>query len=244
MSVRAVLFDVDYTLIKPGPVFDLEGYLTLGRRFGLAFDPDRWPQAQRAAWLAVKERREALRHAHDMELIPAVTRAVVNTLAGNEACHSQAAACEACAQAQAEQWWNLDNYTLFDDSLPCLERLRGAGLRVGLISNTDRDLGEAVGHFGLGHCVDVAISSRQVGLMKPEPKIFLACLERLDRRPEEAAMVGDNDYDDVQGALAAGFALAVLLDRRGRQKRLAERGEKTYEPTIASLAELPTLLGL
>jgi FMN phosphatase YigB (HAD superfamily) len=57
-------------------------------------------------------------------------------------------------------------------------------------------------------------------------------------------MVGDNAYDDVKGALACNFALAVLLDRRGRQRRLAERGEPTHSPTIETLADLPALLGI
>jgi HAD superfamily hydrolase (TIGR01549 family) len=242
--VNAVLFDVDYTLIKPGPVFDVEGYVRNGRRFGLALDPERWPQAQRAAWAAVKQRRESSGHEHDMALIPAVTRAVVCALADDEARASAAEACEACAQYEAEQWWNLDNFTLFDDVLPCLERLHGAALRVGLVSNTNRDLDVTVAHFGLGPFVDVAVTSAQIGIMKPEPEIFLAALERLGIGADEAAMVGDNDYDDIRGALACGFAIAVLLDRRGRRHRLAERGEPTHEPAIDSLAELPALLGL
>jgi putative hydrolase of the HAD superfamily len=243
VSVHAVLFDVDYTLIKPGSVFDLEGYIRNGRRFGLTLDPERWPHAQRAAWAVVEERRGA-GHEHDMALIPAVTRAVVGALAGEEACRTAADACEALAQHQAAQWWDLANYTLFDDVLPCLERLRADRVSVGLVSNTERDLDVAVAHFGLERYVGVTVASAQVGLMKPEPEIFLVALRALDAVPAEAAMVGDNVYDDVEGARACGFALAVLLDRRGRQRRMAEHGEPTYSPAIESLADLPPLLGI
>lgn len=243
-NVQAVLFDVDYTLIRPGPAFDLDGYLDAGRRFGLSLDPERWPLAQRAAWKEVEHRREHSGHVHDMSLIPAVTRAVVTTLAGEAVCGELGEACEACAGYQAERWWDLANFSLYDDVRPCLERLRGAGVRVGLISNTKRDLGAVVTRFGIVSLIDAMVASVEVGVMKPEPRIFLACLERLGRPAEAAAMVGDNQYDDIAGAVAAGFRLAVLLDRRGRQRKLAERGEPTHEPTIESLSELPELLGL
>ena len=47
--LRAVLFDVDFTLAKPGPDLGPEGYERLGRRFGLALDPARYDDARRAA---------------------------------------------------------------------------------------------------------------------------------------------------------------------------------------------------
>jgi HAD superfamily hydrolase (TIGR01549 family) len=244
MTVRAVLFDVDYTLLRPGVIFDAEGYQRNGLRFGLELDPARWPQARRAANAAVEERRTTLGHAHDMGIIPAVTRAVVGALAGEEVCRTRTDACEACAQYQADQWWDLDNFTLFDDVLPCLERLHAAALRVGLVSNTSRKLSEAVSHFGLGEFVTATMASAQIGIMKPEPAIFLAVLDLVGADPSEAAMVGDNHYDDVQGALACGFALAVLLDRRARQRTHAQSGVPPHEPTITSLAELPALLGV
>lgn len=243
-DVQAVLFDVDYTLIRPGAAFELDGYLDAGRRFGISLDPERWPRAQRAAWEEVERRRRENGHVHDMSLIPAVTGAVVATLAGEEGCRDAGEACAACAGYQAERWWDLANFTLYEDVRPCLERLREAGVRVGLISNTNRDLAAVAARFGIASLIDVMIASVDVGVMKPEPEIFLACLERLGSTPEAAAMVGDNQYDDIAGALAAGFKLAVLLDRRGRQRKLAERGEPVHAPAIETLDELPALLGL
>ncbi|HUK77195.1 MAG TPA: HAD hydrolase-like protein, partial [Thermoleophilia bacterium] len=57
----------------------------------------------------------------------------------------------------------------------------------------------------------------------------------------EAVMVGDSRHDDVEGALAAGLARAVLIDRAGRSRTL--RGD-ARAPVIASLEELPAVLGL
>ncbi len=55
-------------------------------------------------------------------------------------------------------------------------------------------------------------------------------------------MVGDSYGDDVEGALAAGLAGAVLLDRDGRQAAWPPR--RRAAPVIGSLDELPALLGL
>ena len=55
-------------------------------------------------------------------------------------------------------------------------------------------------------------------------------------------MVGDSCRDDVEGALAAGLS-AVLLDRDGG-RAAALAGARPKAPVIASLAELPGLLGL
>src|SRR5947199_10477835 len=49
MALRAVLFDVDFTLAKPGPDLGPEGYRRLGRRFGLDLDPARYDEARRTA---------------------------------------------------------------------------------------------------------------------------------------------------------------------------------------------------
>ena len=61
MKLRAVLFDVDFTLVKPGPDLGPEGYRALGRRFGLDLDPARYAEARAAAVEAV-ERHPELDH--------------------------------------------------------------------------------------------------------------------------------------------------------------------------------------
>ena len=48
-SVSAVLFDVDFTIAKPGPLLGPEGYREAGERFGLTLEPDRYAEARAAA---------------------------------------------------------------------------------------------------------------------------------------------------------------------------------------------------
>ena len=49
MTVHAVLFDVDFTLARPGPELGPEGYVRAGARHGLALDPSRYDVARDAA---------------------------------------------------------------------------------------------------------------------------------------------------------------------------------------------------
>jgi HAD superfamily hydrolase (TIGR01549 family) len=114
-----------------------------------------------------------------------------------------------------------------------LEELRRHGLKLGLVSNTGRDLDEFVAHHRLD--VDAVLGSRMFGRTKPHPTIFQAVLERLEVRPDEAAMVGDSPEDDVEGARAAGIERAFLLDRDGRYPEVADR--------LPDLLALPAALG-
>src|SRR5437764_533734 len=49
VTLRAVLFDVDFTLARPGPELGPEGYARAGERHGLRLDPARYEAARDAA---------------------------------------------------------------------------------------------------------------------------------------------------------------------------------------------------
>jgi putative hydrolase of the HAD superfamily len=114
-----------------------------------------------------------------------------------------------------------------------LAALRTAGLRIGLISNSARDVREFAQHHELE--VDAGISSFHHGHTKPHASIFRAVLDLLEVEPSEAIMVGDTIADDIEGARALGMR-AILVDREGTRP--------DFEPRIETLNELPPLLGL
>jgi putative hydrolase of the HAD superfamily len=95
-------------------------------------------------------------------------------------------------------------------SAAALERLRSAGLRLGVVSNSDGRVEEALEAAGLREFFDVVVDSALVGVEKPDPRIFHAALDALGVAPEEALYVGDLYEVDVVGARAAGIE-AVLL---------------------------------
>jgi putative hydrolase of the HAD superfamily len=227
---KLVLFDVDYTVLEPGEMFAADGYRAIGERYGLDLDTSRWRQAERDAYAVVKRRRDELGPVHDGGVYFAMASAVIRALGGNAP-----DAVAACADAVVAEWVRVENFALYDDVLPCFEVLRDAGVRLGLVSNTSRDLDEIVAAFALADHVDVAVASIEIGLAKPSPAIFGAALTRSGTAAGDAVMVGDSVDDDVKGALACGMG-AVLLDRAGR-----------YDlplVTIRTLADLPATLGL
>jgi putative hydrolase of the HAD superfamily len=221
---EAVLFDVDFTLSRPGPELGPEGYRRLGERHGLALDPSRYDDARHAAVADLKRHPE---YEHDDEVWIAFTERIVRGMGG------EAESARACATDMVAAWELHHNFDLYEDALPALEALRGHGLKIGLVSNTGRDLDEFVAHHRLE--VDVAIGSRAFGRTKPHPSIFLAALDRLEVEPRAAAMVGDSYEDDIEGARALGMR-AVLVDRDGLYPQEPER--------ISTLLALPAALGL
>jgi putative hydrolase of the HAD superfamily len=223
-GLAAVLFDVDFTLVRPGPDLGPEGYERLGARYGLRLDPSRYDEARYAAFTELKRHPEL---EHDDEVWILFTERIIRGMGGD------AGGAYACATEMVAAWENHDNFELYEDARPALAELRARGLKLGLVSNTSRDLPAFVVHHRLE--VDVAIGSRSHGKTKPDPTIFRAALDELEVRPEAAAMVGDSIEDDVEGALALGMR-AILLDREGRYPG--------REPRIAGLGELAAALGL
>jgi putative hydrolase of the HAD superfamily len=224
--LRAVLFDVDFTLFRPGPELGPEGYRRVGLRHGLDLDPDGYAAARASAIEELQRNHELV---HDEEIWIAFTEQIVLRMGGE----SDPEAARACATDMVREWERHENFTLYEDALPALDELRRHELKIGLISNGQRDLDEFVVHHDLR--VDALVGSRAHGRVKPHPSIFTAALEALDVRAEEVAMVGDSYEDDIEGARALGIR-AILLDRDGRRPDATDR--------IDTLLALPAALGL
>ncbi|MGH7590329.1 MAG: HAD family hydrolase [Gemmatimonadales bacterium] len=97
------------------------------------------------------------------------------------------------------------------DTVPALQRLRAAGIRLGVVSNSDGGVAEALQVAGLRALFEVVVDSARVGVEKPDPRIFTPALAALDVAPADALYVGDVYAVDVVGARRAGLQ-AVLLD--------------------------------
>jgi putative hydrolase of the HAD superfamily len=223
VPLTAVVFDVDFTIAKPGPDLGPEGYQRLGERFGLVLDPGRYDEARVAA-LAELQRHPELDH--DEEIWVLFTERIIVGMGGTGDTY-------ACAAEMTRAWERAEHFELYEDALPVLEHLRARGLLLGLLSNTARDLDAFVAHHGLD--VDAVLTSRAHGKTKPHETIFRAMLDALGVAAEGAVMVGDTVEDDVDGARAIGMR-AVLVDRDNRYPEAAER--------IPTLLALPAALGL
>jgi putative hydrolase of the HAD superfamily len=70
--------------------------------------------------------------------------------------------------------------------------------------------------MGLGPRLDATVFSSEVGVRKPDPRIFREAMSRLSAEPAETLFVGDRLYDDVSGAQAVG--MRAILTRQFRQE--------------------------
>jgi HAD superfamily hydrolase (TIGR01549 family) len=223
-ELRAVLFDVDFTLCRPGPELSPERYARIASRHGIALDVSRYDDAREAAALNLKRHPELL---HDDTIWHHFTEEIFVGMGGPQEIASD------CA-TEIEQGWEVsENFELFEDALAVLDELRAAQLRLGLVSNGIRDLREFVAHHHLD--VDAIVGSRAHGYVKPHPTIFQAALQQLGVEPTQAVMVGDSLEEDVEGARALGMR-AILLDRDDRHPEIEER--------LTDLYGLPAALGL
>lgn len=140
------------------------------------------------------------------------------------------------ARSVYDEFGRPDRWALYADVRPTFERLKARGLAVGIISNWDSRLVSLLHGLGLADVLDDIVSSADVGLHKPDPRIFQLACERIGVAPEQAGHVGDHHYADYLGSTAIGMA-GVLIDRHGLD---ADHG---IEP-IRSLDSLEQVLGL
>jgi putative hydrolase of the HAD superfamily len=226
MSTRAVFFDVDFTLIHPGPAFQGHGYAEACARHGVIVEASRFDAAVAAASSALHTDGSE----YDPSIFIAYTCRIIEGMGG------AGDGVVAAATDLYEAWAACHHFTLYEEVPDVLRELRADGLRIGLISNTQRSLSVFERHFELDGLFDVAISSSEHGFMKPHPSIFEEGLRRAGVAAAEAVMVGDSVPHDIAGALRLGMR-GVLVARSGLSS-----GAPANVPVIRSLRELRALL--
>ena len=222
----AVFFDVDFTLIYPGPTFQGTGYRDFCAAYGVDVDAAAFERAVAAA----SSMLDSGGGIYDPAVFIEYTRRIIEEMGG------RGPSIDAAAKDIYDEWAACRHFSLYDDVVDVLRELHASGLKIGLISNTQRCLVTFQRHFDLEGLFAVTISSSDHGYMKPHPSIFEAALRETETRPEEAVMVGDSFAHDVEGARRLGMR-GVLLSRSGQAPVCPPD-----IPVIRSLRELPDLL--
>jgi putative hydrolase of the HAD superfamily len=228
VTTSAVFFDVDFTLIYPGPTFRGEGYRRFALQHGMDVDVEAFDRAVANA-APILDRPES--PAYDVEIFVRYTRHILEQMG------ARGAQVDVCAREIYAEWAACQHFELYDDVAPALRALDGAGVRIGLISNSHRCLASFKSHFELDGLIAAAVSSSEHGLMKPHPSIFRAALDLLNVPAGEALMVGDSVRQDIDGAVAAGMR-AVLVHRAPAPHPLADELAARGIPIVRSLTEL------
>ena len=232
MRYSAVFFDAGETLVHPHPSFpDLfaeilrrEGHHvtpeTIRDRIHVVFDRFREASEARELWTTSPERSR--RFWHDVYGIFLRELGIADA--------------DGLIDVVYAEFTDLSNYRLFDDVPAVLDRLRDAGLVLGVVSNFEAWLERLLVELGVAPYLSVQVISGVEGMEKPDPEIFRLAMSRAGVEPEGSVYVGDNPEFDVDPALAVGM-FPVLIDRR-------HRFPDAQGTRITSMDELPSVLGV
>ena len=204
-SVRALLLDAGGVLVRPSFTRVAE---TL-RAHGVEADPSALAAAEPRAKRAL-DRPPSPGFATDAERGWHYFNLVLD-----EAGITRSPATDAALQ-EVKAWH--DRHCLWEDVpegvRPSLERLRAAGLRLAVVSNSNGTLRHLFDRLGFTPAFDAILDSTVEEVEKPDPRIFHLALERLGEKAETALHVGDVYHVDVVGARAAGIR-PILVDEAG-----------------------------
>ena len=229
MTTKAVFFDVDFTLIYPGPAFQGTGYRDFCAKHDVTVDVLTFERAVMAASSLLDTNGDV----YDPEIFVQYTMRIIEHMGGS------GDGVERAAREIYDEWSACHHFEMYEDVPDVLRALHATGLKIGLISNTQRSLTAFQTHFSLEGLFAAAVSSYDHGYMKPHRSIFEAALRQVDVAAHEAMMVGDSVPADIAGARGMGMR-AVLVSRSGRTAHLDACPPDV--PRIRSLRELPDLL--
>ena len=227
-ELRAVFFDVDFTLIHPGPKFQGEGYASACAAHGVVVDAAQFDAAVEKALPILDDDADPV---YNHDLFIRYTEAIIEYMGG------RGEGVTRVATEIYEAWAGNHHFDLYDDVHDVLPALAARGLRLGVISNSHRSLEAFTEFFSLDRYVQTHISAFPNRRMKPHRSIFEMALADAGVEAHEAVMVGDSLKADVEGALGAGLG-AVWLRRSGD----APSVRPPHVPVIRRLHELPALL--
>lgn len=180
----------------------------VARAAEVPFDPHAFARAEAAAVAAV--RRFILEHpeSRDAERLPLYLDALLQALGlADEGQRRLAAGRVAGEHGRANLWSRRA-----DDAAEILETLRGRGYRMAVVSNADGRVRGLLEATGLTALLEFVVDSAEVGVEKPDPRIFHAATDRLGLAPAACAYVGDIYEVDVVGAARAGLTGILVGD--------------------------------
>lgn len=208
--IRAVFFDAGNTLLRMNYA-DIASELG---RHGVSATPE---AVQRAEWQA-RVRLDEDVFARSFPDVSTESRSIAGRYVG--LLLEALGVTDAGVVAALAEWrrgynppvglWN----TADPHAAAALHLVRGAGLRAGVISNSNGSVRSILQTLGLASHLDFVLDSFEVGVEKPDPRIFTLAIERAGVVPGEAVYIGDLYTVDVRGARATGMD-AILLDPGG-----------------------------
>lgn len=142
--------------------------------------------------------------------------------------------------------------TVYPDAMVLIGALRAAGTRIAIVTdNPVKSQEQKLARFPCLTLIDAVVLTDELGAAKPDPRGYLTAAQRLGIEPREMVAIGDSPWRDGLGAVAAGFAGAIVAPRRGGMGNATRERFVRAHPEAASsvhwvadLRAVPRMLGL
>jgi putative hydrolase of the HAD superfamily len=211
-AIRAIFFDVGFTLLAPHPsVMKIVQEACLRQGIDIDVACLRAQQKHAEEYLRSSAKAQPWTWSDETAISEIWTNYFTAMLTPCLA--DQPERLEACVQEAVRAFDDAGNYALYPDVLPCLRALHERGLTLGVISDWGVSLSLILRHYDLIAFFDFAVISAQARRAKPDPQLFQTALERADAIPDYTIHIGDSYVLDVLGARSVGIT-PILLDRR------------------------------
>lgn len=137
--------------------------------------------------------------------------------------------------------WHKEDEVPYPDAEPTLKYLYNKGYKIGIIANQSLGTAERLANWGLLKYIRVVASSAEMGVEKPDEKIFIRAFDMADCHAENAVMIGDRLDNDIYPAKKLGMkTIRIRQDMAVYQKPESE--EYKADITVNSLSELMEIL--
>lgn len=129
---------------------------------------------------------------------------------------------------------------LYPGAVGVLQELRRRGYSLCLVSNVSDGAAIPITHLGLDGLFDAMILSHEVGILKPDPAIYLLACERLAVAPEAAMFVADGGFGELNASHRLGiYSVMVEQDHQSKDYGASDEYDLKVDSLEALLALLP-----
>lgn len=104
--------------------------------------------------------------------------------------------------------WPVEYETLYSDVHCTLKKFKSKGYNLGIIANQISGLNERLKRWNIFHYFDIIVSSSEVGVLKPDARIFEYAISKSGCTSAECLMVGDRLDNDIIPAIKIGMKTA------------------------------------
>ncbi len=220
VGYKAVIFDLHYTIVRPFPSRGIF-YQSVLKKYGFDLHPRMINRSFNETWKEYgnkKITRSSLRHykrinienwwfdfhylvlkklgLQDRKVARSINREISNQFYGNPRIHK-----------------------MYSDAIKILPFLKKRKIKLALATNSYKSTKRIINYFRLNRYFDYITISCDIGISKPNPKLYLLIANKFSLKPSQILCVGDSYPTDIMGARKVGCGAAIIYRKKTKIKK-------------------------